>query len=344
MKRLAEYWHDRFDWRAQEQRLNKLPHYMATIDGMDIHFVHCAGTGKDRMPLVLTHGWPGSFIEMERLIPLLTEPSVHGADPFDAFDLVIPSLPGYGFSPAPTRPGVSSREIAVLWKKLMIELGYNRFGAQGGDIGAGVSTWLARLFPDHVHGIHLNYIPGSFRPSLDEQSAPLTLDEQAFLDRSAAWAADEGAYAALHATKPQTLAFSLGDSPVGLAAWIAEKFRSWSDCSGDLEQAISLDALLTDISLYWFSDSISASLRLYKENRARPLVFAPGERIAPPLGMALFPFELPTPPKSWVARVFDVRQWNSMPSGGHFAALERPEMLAADIRTFFRPLRGMAHQ
>jgi pimeloyl-ACP methyl ester carboxylesterase len=343
MKRLAEYWRDRFDWRAQEQRLNRLPHHVATIDGMDIHFVHQQGAGEDRIPLVLTHGWPGSFIEMERLIPLLTDPSAHGADPSDAFDVVVPSLPGYGFSPAPTRPGVSSREIAMLWRELMAGLGYNQFAAQGGDIGAGVSMWLARLFPADVLGIHLNYVPGSFRPSLDEHSAAVTPEEQAFLDRSAAWAAEEGAYAALHATRPQTLAFPLSDSPIGLAAWIIEKFRAWSDCGGDVEQAISLDTLLTDISLYWFSDSLTASLRLYKENRARPLAFAPGERVAPPLGMALFPFELPTPPQSWVARVFDVRHWNPMPSGGHFAALERPEMLATDIRNFFRPLRAAPH-
>ena len=337
---LADHWLHRFHWRAEEERLNRLPQYLMTVDGTDIHFVHRRGVGPSPMPLVLTHGWPGSFIEMERILPLLTDPGAHGGDPADAFHVVAPSLPGYGFSPAPTRPGVSSREIAELWRALMAGLGYDRFAAQGGDIGAGVSTWLARLFPDSILGVHLNFIPGSFRPALGEE--PITAAEQAFLDQTASWAAAEGAYFALHATKPQTLAFSLTDSPIGLAAWIVEKFRSWSDCGGDVERCFSLDELLTNISLYWFSDSPYAATRLYKENRRQPLSFAPDERVLPPLGVAVFPRELWMPPRSWVERVFDVRQWTVMPSGGHFAAMERPELLAADIRAFFRPQRVAA--
>ena len=340
MKRLVDHWLHRFDWRAQEERLNRLPNEMMTVNGQDIHFVHQRGTGPSPMPLVLTHGWPGSFIEMEHIIPLLTDPGAHGGDPADAFHVVVPSLPGYGFSPASLRAGVSSREIAMSWHGLMAGLGYSRFGAQGGDIGAGVSTWLARLFPNAVTGIHMNYIPGSYRPPLGEQMPPVTAEEQAFLDKGASWSALEGAYAALQGTKPQTLSFALTDSPVGLAAWIAEKVRSWSDCNGDIESVISMDTLLTDISLYWFSDSLTASLRLYKENRLRPLVFAPGERVTTPLGVALFPCELPMPPRSWVERVFDVCRWTPMPAGGHFAALEQPELLAEDIRAFFRPFRS----
>ena len=313
---------------------------MATINGQDIHFVHQPGAGPSPLPLILTHGWPGSFSEMEHLIPLLADPGAHGGDPSDAFHVVIPSLPGYGFSPAPVHAGTSSREIALLWHGLMGSLGFDSFGAQGGDIGAGVSTWLARLFPQAVTGIHLNYLPGSFRPALGGAAPPLTTEEQDFLDRGASWSALEGAYAALQGTKPQTLSFALTDSPLGLAAWIAEKVRSWSDCGGDIEQILSLDTLLTDISLYWFSDSLAASLRLYKENRLRPLAFTPGERIVPPLGVALFPRELPMPPRTWVERVFDVRRWTSMPVGGHFAALEQPNLLAEDIRAFFRPLRS----
>lgn len=343
VKRLADHWLHRFDWREQEARLNRLPHYMTMVDGLDIHFVHQRGTGPSPLPLILTHGWPGSFAEMEQIIPLLADPGSHGGNPADAFHVVVPSLPGYGCSPAPTRPGVSSREIAILWQGLMDGLGYRRFAAQGGDIGAGVSTWLARLFPDTISGVHLNYIPGSYRPPPDNSAPSVTADEQAFLDRGASWSALEGAYAALQGTKPQTLAFSLTDSPVGLAAWIAEKFRSWSDCDGDgdgdIERVVSMDALLTDISLYWFGDSLTASLRLYKENRQRPLLFAPGERITPSLGVAIFPRELPMPPRSWVERVFDVRSWTHMPVGGHFAALEQPELLASDIRAFFRLLR-----
>lgn len=339
MRRLIDHWLYRFDWRAQEERLNRLPNRMVAVDGQDIHFVHERGVGPSPMPLVLTHGWPGSFIEFERIIPLLADPGAHGGDPMDAFHVVVPSLPGYGFSPAPTRPGVSSRVIAGLWRNLMAGLGYEQFGAQGGDIGAGVSMWLARLSPDAVTGIHLNYISGGFRPALGDGTLPVTAEEQAYLDRTAAWSDEEGAYAKLHATKPQTLAFSLTDSPVGLAAWIAEKFRAWSDNDGDLESAIPMDELLTDVSLYWFSGAIDGSLRLYKEGRREPFALAPGERVVPPLGVALFPREMPLPPRSWMERGFDVRRWTAMPVGGHFAAFEQPQLLAEDVRAFFRPMR-----
>jgi pimeloyl-ACP methyl ester carboxylesterase len=192
----------------------------------------------------------------------------------------------------------------------------------------------------NVDGIHLNFIPGSYRPPLGGDAPPITHDEQAFLDHVAQWAAQEGAYAALQGTKPQTLAFSLADSPIGLAAWVTEKFRSWSDCDGDLESVISLDNLLTDICLYWFGDGVTGSLRLYKENRRCPLAFEPNERIKPPLGVAVFPREIAMPPRSWVERVFDVGRWTDMPAGGHFAALEKPKLLAAELQAFFRPLRS----
>lgn len=339
VQHLRDYWANHFDWRAQETKLNCLPNRMATIEGQDIHFVHQPGVGPSPLPLVLTHGWPGSFIEFEQIIPLLADPEAHGGDPADAFDVVVPSLPGYALSPAPTRTGMNTCEIAKLWRGLMTALGYDRFGLQGGDIGAGVSIWLARQFPQAVIGCHLNFIPGSYRPALDDGAPTPSAAERAFLDTSASWSFEEGAYAALQGTKPQTLSFSLTDSPLGLAAWIAEKVRSWSDCDGNVERVMSLDTLLTDISLYWFSDSLAASLRLYKENRLRPLAFAPGERVTPPLGVALFPRELPMPPRSWVERVFDVRRWTPMPAGGHFAALEQPALLAEDIRAFFGPLR-----
>ncbi len=339
MRRLADHWQNRFDWRLQERRLNRLPQFLATIDGQAIHFVHQRGVGPNPIPIVITHGWPGSFVEMEQLIPLLTDPGAHGGDPADAFHVVVPSLPGYGFSPAPTRPGISSREIAMLWRTLMTELGYHRFAAQGGDIGAGVSVWLARLFPDVIRGIHLNFIPGSYRPQASADTAPVTVEERSFLDHVAQWSAQEGAYAALQGTKPQTLSFSLTDSPIGLAAWMTEKFRSWTDCDGDLESVIPLDDLLTDISLYWFGDSLAGSLRLYKENRLRPLTFDQGERVEPPLGVSVFPREIAMPPRSWVERVFDVHRWTEMPAGGHFAALEKPDLLAAEMRAFFRPFR-----
>ena len=338
IKRLADHWENRFDWRTQEARLNRLPQYMMTVDGLDIHFVHQPGKGPAPLPLILTHGWPGSFVEMEHVIPLLADPAAHGGDPADAFHVVVPSLPGYGFSQAPTEPGVNSRRIAELWLSLMNGLGYDHFAAQGGDIGAGVSTWLARLFPENVVGVHLNYIP-IYQPSLGAVVPPITAEEQAYLDTVAAWREAEGAYMAMHRTKPQTLAYALTDSPVGLAAWIAEKFRAWSDWNGDVERAFTMDALLTDISLYWFGGTLDASLRLYKENRLCPITFEASERVIPPLGVALFPHELPMPPRSWVERVCNVQRWTAMPKGGHFAALEQPELLVEDIRAFFRPIR-----
>ena len=339
LARLLNYWRNQFDWRVHEQRINRLPQFLAEIDGEQIHFLHQQGIGPNTMPLIITHGWPGSFLEMERLLALLTDPAKYGGDASDAFDVVVPSLPAYGCSPAPTKAGISSRQIAGLWASLMGELGYDRFGAQGGDIGAGVSMWLARNHGSNLIGAHLNYIPGSFRPPLGGAQAPLSEAEQDFLNRSNQFAATEGAYAALHATKPQTLAFALADSPTGLAAWIVEKFHSWVDHSGNLEQVVPFDTLLSDIALYWFSGSIQATLRLYKENRLNPLVFQNNERVETPLGVALFPKELPMPPRSWVERVFDVHRWEPMARGGHFAALEQPEILAEEIRAFFRPLR-----
>jgi pimeloyl-ACP methyl ester carboxylesterase len=339
LQRLTGHWLNRFDWRAQEKRLNRLPQFMATIDSQEIHFVHVRGNGPDPLPLILTHGWPGSFAEMEQVIPLLADPQTHGGEPADAFHVVVPSLPGYGFSPAPPARGVSSRRIAEFWQSLMAKLGYSRFALQGGDIGAGVSVWTARRFPEQVAGVHLNFIPGSYRPPLGIEPPPVSQEEQAFLDKVAEWTATEGGYALLQGAQPQTLAYALTDSPVGLAAWIVEKFRNWSDCNGDVEQAFGFDTLLTDISLYWFADAINGSLRLYKENRLAPLTFNPGERVTPPLGVAIFPRELPMPPRSWLERVFDVRRWTAMPRGGHFAALEQPNLLVEDIRAFFRPLR-----
>lgn len=339
LQALLAHWADGFDWRDQEARLNQLPQYIARLGEQAVHFVHQPGTGPAPLPLILTHGWPGSFVEMQRLVPLLADPASHGGDAADAFHVVVPSLPGYAFSPAPQHKGVGPYEVAGLWAALMAGLGYERFGAQGGDLGAGVSTWLGRRFPEQVTGIHLNYVPGSYRPPLGQGQRPISDEEQTFLDRSAAFADAEGAYAKVHGTKPQSLAIGLNDSPAGLASWMVEKFQAWTDCAGDLQQAITLDALLTNISLYWFTGSIGSSLRPYVEGRARPLTFAAGERVQPPVGVALFPAELPMPPRSWVERCFDVQRWTSMPKGGHFAAMEQPQLLAEDIRAFFRPLR-----
>jgi len=343
MQRLTEYWLTEFDWRKQEARLNALPQFSAELDGVDIHFIHERGTGPDPFPLVITHGWPGSGFDMEQIIPLLADPGGHGAEPADAFDVVVPSLPGYGFSQRPTRPGFGPQRAAELWTKLMTGLGYERFGVQAGDWGAAVSVWLASLFPDRVPGLHLNFIPGSFRPPLGDGQPPLSAAEEAFLDTAAKWFDAEGGYHRLQATKPQTPAYGLTDSPAGLAAWIVEKMRGWSDCDGLVERAFSLDALLTNISIYWFTGTIGSSMRFYRENRLEPNHFEPGERVLPPLGVAAFPQDL-MPPRSWVERVFNVTRWTQMPRGGHFGAMEAPELLAAEIRDFFRPLRATKHE
>ena len=336
LKDLAAYWRDGFDWRAVEARLNALPQFMIEIDGLPIHFVHAKGRGPAPLPLVISHGWPGSFVEMERIIPMLTDPAAHGGDPADAFDVVVPSLPGFGFSGRPTAAGCGPQAIAGMWGKLMAALDYPRFGVQGGDWGSAVSIWLARTLPERVIGAHLNFMISSLQAAEDK---PLTEAERAYVASAVRWRDSEGGYFAIQSTKPQTLGYGLTDSPVALAAWIAEKFRTWSDCNGDVARAIPIDALLANIAVYWFSGNITSSLRIYKENKARPLHFAPGERVLPPVGFAHFPKEILHPPRSYVERVFDVRQWTDMPRGGHFAAMEQPDLLAAEIRRFFRPLR-----
>jgi pimeloyl-ACP methyl ester carboxylesterase len=344
LESLVNYWRSDFDWRAQEAALNRFAHYRATIGDQRIHFVHERARSGGGLPLIITHGWPGSFAEMVKIIPMLTDPEAYGGDANDAFDVVAPSLPGYGFSSPPRRTGMNPFAIAELWAELMAGLGYDRFAAQGGDWGASVTTCLGFLFPNRVPGLHLNYIPGSFQPPDDPAGQDLTEEERAFLATRAAWVETEGAYGRIQATRPQSLAYALNDSPAGLAGWIIEKFRAWSDCAGDVEHAFTKDELLTNVSIYWFTQTIGSSMRLYWESRRRPLRFAPGERVRTPTAVAHFPKEIPLPPRSWVERVYDVRRWTEMPRGGHFAALEQPELLARDIRAFFRPLRGEAHR
>jgi pimeloyl-ACP methyl ester carboxylesterase len=334
---LCSWWHDRFDWKAQIERLSAFDHYLFISGDSRIHFIHARGCGPSPLPLILTHGWPGSFVEFLELIPLLTDPAAHGADDADSFDVVIPSLPGYGFSGLPPE-GMNVFRAAALWVKLMRELGYERFGAQGGDIGAGVTTALGLRHAENVLGIHLNFIPGSYRPGLDG-APPLAEEEQHFLAEQAAWRDLHGAYAHLQSTRPQTPAYALNDSPAGLAAWILEKFREWSDCDGDLLR-LDLNDLLTNVTLYWMTGTIHSSFRMYYEGRSAPMHLQPGERVSVPSGIAHFPKELMFPPRSWVERGYNVQRWTEMPRGGHFAALEQPEALAADIRAFFRNTRS----
>ena len=340
LRSLVDYWRSVFDWRAQEAALNKIAQFHATIGNQQIHFVYERAKCGRGLPLLMTHGWPGSFAEMIKIIPMLTDPEAYGGIDDDAFDVVVPSLPGYGFSSTPRQAGMNAFAIAETWAELMTGLGYEHFAAQGGDWGASVATCLGFLFPKRILGIHLNFIPGSFRPPHDPSGHDLTDDEKAFLATRASWVEMEGAYARVQATKPQSLAYALNDSPVGLCSWIVEKFRAWSDCAGDIDRAFTRDELLTIISIYWFTQTIGSSMRLYWEGRQRPLRFVQSERVRVPCAVAHFPKEIPMPPRSWVERVYDVRRWSKMPKGGHFAALEQPTLLAQDIRSFFKLLRS----
>jgi pimeloyl-ACP methyl ester carboxylesterase len=340
LQTLCAYWAKGYDWRAREAKLNAWPHFIAPIDGHEIHFIHVRSKATKAQPLLITHGWPGSFVEMLKIIPMLTEPERFGGDAADAFDVVVPSLPGFGLSSRPLQAGTNPRVIASLFARLMQRLGYDRFCAQGGDFGASVTVWLARDHADKLTGFHLNMMPSALRPSPEALVAkPPSEAEKKLLADGADFAEREGGYAHIQRTKPQTLGYGLNDSPAGLAAWIIEKFRSWSDCGGDVESVFSRDELLDNISLYWFTQTITSSVRLYRESARVPLRIEAGERITPPFGFARFPKELIRPPREWPERFFNLVHWTDMPRGGHFAAMEQPELLAADVRKFLRPLR-----
>jgi pimeloyl-ACP methyl ester carboxylesterase len=333
LKNLVDYWRDGFDWRAQERRLNELSHFRTDIDGLGIHFIHVRGNGPSPFALVLTHGWPSSFFELTKLVPLLADPAAHGGDPTDAFDVVVPSMPGFGFSSRPSERFVSAR-VADLWAQLMRRLGYERFGAHGGDIGGGVSARLGQFHPEVVAGIHVTNVYGS----IGESDPPPTDAERRYLEQQAQWEHDEGAYGNIQATRPQTLAYGLNDSPAGLAAWIIEKYRAWSDCGGDVERVFSKDELLTNITIYWATESVGSSFRPYWDSRNNPNP-RPWVRITVPCGIAVFPQDIERPPREFAERSYNVQRWTEMPRGGHFAALEEPQTLAQDIRAFFRELR-----
>lgn len=331
MRELADYWLNKFDWRKVEKEINFYPNFIADIDGHKIHFIHIEGKGKKSIPLIITHGWPGSFLEMMKLIPLLTN------DPEFSFDLVIPSVIGFGFSEKINQQGCSSAFVVDLWHKLMNELGYKKYGAQGGDIGSGISTWLSLKYPDSIIGLHLNYISGSYKPYLKE-GEQLSEEVVAFQKNGASWTAKEGAYAYVHSTKPITLAYGLNDSPVGLCAWIIEKFNGWSDNKGNVENVFTKDHLLANVTLYWLTQTIHSSIRIYNENSKKPMVFGEKDFVKVPVGFAKFPKELPTPPRSYIEKGFNIQHWTEMPAGGHFAAMEKPNFLAKDIIDFFKTL------
>ena len=337
MRELVDYWRDGFDWRAQEKAINRLGHFRAEVDGFGIHFIHERGKGPDPMPLVLTHGWPDSFFRFHKLVPMLTDPARYGGDPADSFDVVVPSLPGYGFSDRPTERGFTVERTADLFAKLMSEeLGYRRFGAHGGDVGSGVTEKLASAHADSLIGIHLTDVPYWHLFTIPQEG--LSEAERDYLEAGRRWQMEEGAYALIQSTKPQTPAYALNDSPAGLAGWIVEKFRSWSDCDGEVEKRFTKDELLANVMIYWATETINSSFRVYYETQHNPPELLP-EYIRVPTGVAIFPKDIVPAPREFAERFFEVQRWTEMPRGGHFAAMEEPELLAEDLRAFFRPLR-----
>ncbi len=338
LRELCAYWKDTFDWRAQEAALNGFAQFTAAIGGLRIHFIHQRSRHAHALPLIITHGWPGSIVEFTKIIGPLTDPEAHGGRAEDAFHVVCPSMPGYGFSSAPTAPGFDIRAVARTNIALMERLAYARYGAQGGDWGSLATAWTARLAPDRLAGIHLN-MPLGRKPADPARAVLVTEEEQRHLEQARTFRDVETGYQAIQGTKPQTLGYALNDSPAGLAAWIVEKFRSWSDCAGNIESRFTKDELLTNIMICWVNGNITPSMRLYFENRQALRKGVGDERIGTPTGVAIFPFELARLPRVWCEEVFNVTRWTEMPRGGHFAALEEPGLLVEDIRTFFRPLR-----
>ena len=341
LRELLDYWATDFDWRAQEQALNEFDQFVTEVDGVQLHFIHQRSPHPNATPLLITHGWPGSFVEFKKIIGPLTNPELYGGRAEDAFHVVVPSLPGFGFSGKPTERGYNPERMAHTLAALMAKLGYEQYGAQGGDWGAIINRILASRYPDRLIGLHSNFVLAN--PPAD----PLVRDgvppqELASREARQAYMANETAYQQIQGTKPQTLGVGLNDSPAGLAAWIVEKFYGWSDIDTNapngLEEKFSKDEMLTDISLYWFTQTITSSARIYYENRnvvmAEPVGF-----IEVPTGGAIFPAEIYFTPRLWAESQYNIVHWTTMPRGGHFAAMEEPELLLQDIREFFRPLR-----
>lgn len=338
LRELVDYWRDRFDWRAEEARLNAFPQFKVALHDIDVHFLKVEGRGPKPLPLLLSHGWPGSVFEFMDILPMLTDPARFGGDPADAFTVIAPSLPGYGLSFTPNQPRFSLERIADCFADLMTDvLGYQKFAAQGGDWGAFVTSRLGFAHPEKLVGIHVNLLSVRRDPKLIENP---TAEERVYLDQLNHFLKEETGYQWIQGTKPQTLAFGLSDSPAGLAAWIIEKFRTWSDCHGDLESVFTKDQLLADITLYWLTGAIGSTFWPYYARMHGPWPIPEGGTVDVPMGYCEFPTEILRPPRSVASRLYtDIRRWSVMPKGGHFAAMEQPAALAEEVRAFFRPLR-----
>jgi microsomal epoxide hydrolase len=336
LSELLAYWRDEYDWRRAEARLNAIDQYLTEIDGARVHFIHAPSPEPDALPLVVTHGWPGSVVEFLDVIGPLSDPRAHGGDPSDAFHVVCPSIPGYAFS-GPTRDrGWDPKRIATAWAALMAGLGYDRYGAQGGDWGSMISSQLGVVDAVHVVGVHLNMLVAG--PLPDTDFANLTPAEQRALASFEEYDKVDSGYAKIQGTKPQTIGYALDDSPAGLLAWIVEKFRTWTDCDGDVERSLTKDQMLDNVMLYWLTATAHSAGRIYYE-ATRAGTFSPETRVEVPVGVAAFPHEILNAPRHWAEARANIVHWTDMPRGGHFAAFEEGELLVNDVREFFRPLR-----
>ena len=334
LRELTEYWRNSYDWRAQEARLNALPQFTTTIDGQNVHFLHIRSPEENATPLIITHGWPGSVVEFLDVIGPLTNPAAYGGDPRDAFHLVIPSIPGFGFSGPTSETGWNVHRIAQAWTELMSRLGYQRYGAQGGDWGSGISRQLGAIAPENVIGVHLNMLL-TF-PRGDSDLAALTDDDKRRLATGDHYLKELSGYMRIQSTRPQTLGFGLADSPVGQLAWIAEKFKEWTDSAKVPEDAVDRDHLLTNVMLYWLTNTATSSARLYFEavkSFSRPL------EVTIPVGIAVFPHDIAQPVRFLAEKTNNIVHWSEFDRGGHFAAMEEPDLLIGDVRKFFSTLR-----
>lgn len=335
---LVAYWRDEFDWRKEEARLNQFDQYKTVINGLDTHFIHQRSAEPEALPIIITHGWPGSIAEFAEVIWPLTDPVAHGGEASDAFHVVAPSMPGYGFSEKPNKPGYGPEKIAEIGAELMARLGYEEYGVQGGDWGATVSRWHAHNYPDRVVGLHLNMVNVGPPAGTDDPTAGIPPEElERSRDRRAFYDGEENGYARIQATRPQTLGYALNDSPAGQAAWIVEKFRAWCDCRGDPESVFTRDELLTNIMIYWVTETATSSARLYYENSH--ITRRGMQRIEVPTGAIIFPHELFIAPRKWVEARYNLTHWTERDTGGHFAAMEQPEVFVEDLRAFFETVR-----
>lgn len=334
LKELTSYWQTNFDWHAQERYLNSFAHFSTQVDNTRIHFIHEEGKGSNHMPILMLHGWPSSFVQMLKIIPLLTRPSADNATSPLSFTVIAPSLPGYGFSGKPTQKGMSVSKMADLFHTLMTQhLGYNKYAVRGSDLGAGVLQQLAIKYPESLIGVHT----GGTNPYIGHVPDNLSAVEQEFVGKAQAWMMAEMAYAMEHTSRPQTLAYGLNDSPVGLAAWIIEKFRRWSDCDGDIEKRFSKDELLTNLTIYWATETINSSIRLYYETARDPGQW--GESKVP-TGLLMPTRDMFPTPREWMERTGRVDHWREISKGGHFLEWEEPELVAEDLRDFFTSLQS----